>query len=162
MIEIIAFLTAQYDEEEAAARASAEADPAPWTAYAVGEQSTGLGTGLRSGHGYGSVSAADDVDLWDCEGSSMLCMTAPTARHTAMHDPARVFVELEVKRARLKLHSPDTRRMPSRCLVCLSDRAGRMSDDWEPDVWPCKTVLLDAAVYVGRPGYQKEWIIDDD
>jgi hypothetical protein len=161
MTEIIEFLTKRYDEKEAAARAADRADPAPWTAEATDKGDTRE----RSGHGFGGVIAADDVALWDTEGSRTLCMTAPTSRHVAMHDPARVLAEVAAKRKRLALHKPGPvgkygDPVP-RCLVCLSDRAGRLSDDWQADVYPCATILLDAAVYADHIDYQQKWSVDD-
>jgi hypothetical protein len=97
-MEIRDFLTARLDEDEAAAHAAAAADPAPWTVDAT----DGRGTQERDAeHGFGLVVAADDVALWDCEGSALLCMTASTARHVGRWDPARVLREVEAKRTLL-------------------------------------------------------------
>ncbi len=94
-VSIRQFIAARLDEAEATARAAAEADPAPWAADAddVGD------AGGRNGRGFGIVVAADDVPLWECEGSRALMMTAPTARHVAAHDPARVLRAVVAKRA---------------------------------------------------------------
>lgn len=156
MTEIYEFLTARYDEVEAAANAAVEVDPAPWVADVVDEGDTGA----RSEHGFGVVVAADGSPLWDDEGSRTLMMTAPTARHVAAHDPARVLADISARRKRLDMHRPNTHWEP-RCMVCLSDRAGRLSDDWTPDAWPCKTILLDAASYTEHPDYQQKWDVDD-
>jgi len=94
-MDIAEFLTARFNEEYADAIAAQAADPAPWRADADDARSSGN----RSGHGFGLVIAADDEALWDCEGSSTLCMTAPTARHVARWDPAHVLREVEAKRA---------------------------------------------------------------
>jgi hypothetical protein len=100
-VDIREFIGARLDEDEATALAAAEADPAPWTAEATDERDTQY----RSDHGFGAVIAADDVPLRDNEGSSTLCMTAPTARHVVAHNPARVLRDVAAKRATLKRHA---------------------------------------------------------
>ncbi len=95
MSDIATFYEARLDEIEAAAKAAQAADPTPWHADAHDDGSTWQ----RNGHGAGLVVAADDVPLWDCEGSNMLCMTAVAARHVALHDPAYVLADVAAKRA---------------------------------------------------------------
>lgn len=98
MSDITLFLAARFDEEYADAVAAQEADPAPWRANTTNRGSTER----RSGHGSGLVIAGDDTALWDCEGSNLLCMTAPTARHVARWDPAHVLREVKAKRELLE------------------------------------------------------------
>lgn len=92
---ILAFLTARLDEAQALAEAAQKIDPAPWSA---GVDEEGPGPHGRAVQGNGMVIAADEVGLWDCEGSFTLCMTVPTTRHVAHWDPARVLREIEAKR----------------------------------------------------------------
>jgi hypothetical protein len=73
--------------------------------------------------------------------------------------PQRVLAEIAAKRRRLDLHRPDP-GWSNRCKICLSDRAGRHSEDWSADAWPCETILIDAALHAGRPGWKDEWALD--
>lgn len=95
MSDIVAFLNARLDEDQAAAELAQASDPAPWSSDVTASASTNE----RNDHGAGLVVAADDTALWDCEGSNTLCMTAPTAQHVARHHPARVLREVKAKRA---------------------------------------------------------------
>jgi hypothetical protein len=97
-VDIVDFLTARYDEEQQLAACAAAGDPAPWRANTSNQR----GNQFRDEHGNGLVIAADDIPLWDCEGSSTLCMTASTARHVAYWDPARVLADIAAKRAIVK------------------------------------------------------------
>lgn len=101
-MDIREFIAARLDEREAKARAAAEADPAPWTADAIDNGDAGT----RDGHGFGIVVADDGIPLWECEGSRTLMMTAPTARHVAAHDPARVLADVAFKRQILADNPP--------------------------------------------------------
>jgi hypothetical protein len=83
-----AFVRARLDEDEADAQASLAIDPPAWDSIQqLGPANRGL---VVDANGYG---------LWDCEGSDLLCMTGPTARHVARWDPARVLAEIAAKRA---------------------------------------------------------------
>lgn len=100
MKDIVEFITARLNEREAAALAAHAVDPSPWRADVDDES----GTAERSA-GFGLLVAADGVALWDCEGSRLLCMTAPTARHVALNDPAYVLADVAAKRAIVARHS---------------------------------------------------------
>lgn len=111
MSDIVAFLTARLNEDEAAAEAAQAVDPGPWTVEAVEPQRSYMGggqwemradTNWRPGHGAATVIAADTNPLWEPGSYTSVpgeqCMTVPTAQHVARHDPARVLREVAAKR----------------------------------------------------------------
>jgi hypothetical protein len=90
-------------------------------------------------------------------------MPPDTRRGTQVYDAGawaldRMLAEIAAKRRRLDLHRPDP-EWSNRCKICLSDRAGRHSEDWSADAWPCETILIDAAPYAGREGWRGEWAV---
>lgn len=145
-LDIVAFLTRCLDEDQQLAEAAAAVDPAPWTANA--DDAFG---GIRERHGTGLVIAADDVALWDCEGSNMLCMTAESAEFIAAHDPARVLADIAAKRELLLWHEEDRYRV-GRCSNCHTNLG-------QSHLWPCHVVKLLAAPYAGQPGYNPAWAV---
>jgi hypothetical protein len=78
--------------------------------------------------------------------------TRADAYHIAHNDPASALRMVAAHRKILDLHGPDDQRNrrgtfdQRRCVACLTDRYG-YSDDWEPDPWPCPTVLALAEAY---------------
>lgn len=82
MDDLVQFLRERLDEDEAAARAAADAERADtWTTLPESYGGVLDGTGTRSlAVGYGNVMAPE------------------TAGHIARHDPARVLAEVEAKR----------------------------------------------------------------
>ena len=101
----------------------------------------------------GMVTGADA--LWDCEGSSSLCMPSATAVHMATWDPARVLAECDAKERIVNLHHAET--------VDSRDPDG---EEWT-DVYcaecdattthPCGTLRLLALPYAARDGFREEW-----
>ncbi len=150
MDDIVAFLTRCLDEDQQLAEAAASVDPAPWTAATDDERDNDQ----RSGHGFGVVVAADEVALWDCEGSSTLCMTASTARFVAANDPARVLADIAAKRKLL-----DTAQ---RLYADAADLAKDANPEWITlhGIANAITQAL-AALYAARPGYNPAWKVDD-
>jgi len=83
-----------------------------------------------------------------------------TADHIARHDPARVLLEVEAKRKRLKLHTPEQvpyidrdgaeKRGPV-CEVC--------GDGGETPgaLWPCDTLKTDALPHAYHPDFNPQW-----
>ncbi|MFB7592420.1 DUF6221 family protein [Streptomyces sp. NPDC056169] len=129
------FWAARLDETAALAEASARVDPTPWTASVTDDG----GTAVRSGHGSGLLTAADEEPLWDCESSNSLCMTAPSARHVVAHAPGRVLRHVEAARRRM---------------AALADAitAGHDSFDLAAELLP-----LEVAAWTGHPDYREEW-----
>lgn len=144
-MDISAFLSAQFDTDEAAARAAQDADPAPWS-VSISPSST---RERSTEHGSGLVIAADGVSLWDCEGASGLCMTAPTANHVARWDPTRVLAEVAAKRRILERHAQ------CGAGAGLCDHAHRRPVSIESG--RCGTLRDLAAPYAGRPGFKPAW-----
>jgi len=95
MSDFATFLTARFDEEQADAEAAHRSDPAPWGVFITEAASAG---DHGHEHGAGLVVAANQVALWDCEGSLSLCMTARTTEHVARWDPDRVLKHITAKR----------------------------------------------------------------
>jgi len=131
---MLQFWQARLDETAALAQAASEADPAPWTTDATDSG----GTGIRN-RGSGLVMAADGEPLWDCESSNSLCMTAPSARHVAAHDPDRALRHVAAARARL---------------TQLADAlaAGHDSYDLASTLLP-----LEILAWADHPDYRQEW-----
>lgn len=88
------------------------------------------------------------------------CDTQSADEYIRRFGPDRLLAEIEAKRRRLDLHRPDPNAWTPRCMTCLSDRAGRLSDDWEPDKWPCETILLDAASYADHADFAAAWRVE--
>lgn len=149
MTDIAAFLTARLDEDQAVAEAAAAIDPGPWTADASDK---GFPNG-RSGAGSGIVYAADDIGLWDCEGSNTLCMTAPSAEHVARHDPDRVLREVAAKRAIIAIHAPKDVDAADD----TGDRLATVCGNCDYEAWPCQTMFFLAAVYADHPDFDESW-----
>lgn len=157
-MDIREFIAARLGEYEATARAAAEADPAPWTAETTDELGSSRGTRYRDDHGFGVVIAADDVPLWDTEGSSALCMTAPTARHVAAHDPARVLADVAAKRQILDAYD--------RTVARFGDVLNSPADtDTDASAFSARahmhlTLRLLAAIDEDHPDFNPAWKLD--
>lgn len=152
--DLAAFYAARLDEIEAAAQGAQAADPAPWKADAHDDGSTWE----RTGHGAGLVVAADDTALWDCEGSNVLCMTAPTARHVALHDPAYVLADIATKRRLLAEYQwALNQALPAG----PAEPSAKGMAEFACTVAACQ--MLEVAVYVlaaahdGHPDFNPDW-----
>jgi hypothetical protein len=85
------------------------------------------------------------------------------AEHIALHDPARVLLEIEAKRQLLVLHRPVTRTdfrtkegaAAGPMVACHECDANTNDADW-PD-YPCWTLRFLALPYADRPGYEDDW-----
>lgn len=168
-MDIVAFLTARLDERQAAAEAAQAVDPGPWSVSASDQGSTNE----RSGHGAALVIAADEVALWDCEGSNTLCMTAPTANHVASNDPARVLAHVKAMRQLLGLHGVETLSLPPSsyelpegfagefmgyCQLCSDiDGTEGLNTYYEP--WPCPSVCILANIDADHPDFNPAWAV---
>ena len=153
MTDITAFLAARLDEDEADALAAQKADPTPWEAH----ESTGKTTDHAWQLGAGLVIDTNEVGLWDCEGSNTLCMAAPTARHVARHDPARVLAEVKAKRRVMERHTAGWRKSGP----CLGCNFGPQEDEFTEDVEECPELRDMASVYADHPDYNPAWMVAD-
>ena len=136
-MELVDFLRARLDEDEAVARA---ATPGPWS---VNDESFAEW-----------ISSADGVEVvaggrWGGEAPAF--ETTEDALHIARHDPARVLAEVEAKRALLEEHAqgslPDG-VMLDECRIC-----GGMNE-----VWPCPTLRILARPFRDHPDFDPAWL----
>lgn len=155
-MDIAEFLTARHDEQRRLAEAALAVDPAPWSAdvcphpdWYVDRRGTG-GTGM--------LVAASGSEMWDCEGSDTLCMSAVSVLHIAAHDPARVLADLAAKRAILDEHSNVN---GGDCGTCVVGEWGYPTNGGSTIAhYPCRTLRLLAAPYAEHPEYDPAWRID--
>jgi hypothetical protein len=125
------FIDARLLEDEEAALA---ASPGPWRLNAEADE----------------VLAVDDITVAEAFALSNRQLRA-TATHIARHNPSRVLVEVEAKRAIVKRHyrrrAPDWDRPDQAGFECA--QCG--------DEYPCPTLRLIAAPFADWPGYKAEW-----
>lgn len=128
MIDLVEFITARLDRDEAAALA---ASPNTWTVEP-----------WKNEHGVEFLIVPD--------GSTSTAAVVPrgpaNAVHIARHDPARVLREVEAKRALLKLHGPVIDGTQSSWTWFEGSESA--SD---------KVCRLLALPYADHPDYQTEW-----
>lgn len=165
-MDIVEFLTARLDEDEAAAVRAAR--PEPWVkpqpsrpdwyvqfwadepdraAVIVDFESSAYPIVATLGY-----DGNDEADEELAEGR---------VEHIARHDPARVLAEVKAKRALVKLHSPMVMHgdgpgaawydMTTVCRTCEPPR------QFPKTAWPCLTARLLAAVYADHPDYDPAW-----
>lgn len=141
MDDLIAFLSARLDEDEAAARAVKD-NSAPWDGQWQPRERNALET--RNGWVL-AVSIPIGSDF------------APgVVEHIARHDPARALREVAAGRAILDRHMPhETAFDGLACNWCSEDVDDRPQIAKER--WPCPDVRSLAAVWDGHPDYRSEW-----
>lgn len=130
--DLVAFLRAQFDDEERVAR------------YAGGTGGWELGACIDA--------AEPGTTEWQvCEGRYPVAHVRGNTRagHVARHDPARVLRDVEAKRAILNEHRPGRSFRDDGKPVCAQCRKSR--------TYPCTTVRLLALPYAEQPGYREEW-----
>lgn len=140
-VDLIAFLKARLDEDEAVAK---DATPGPWAWEATGDKDSSWALGL--------VQDEDGNDLsgeLECGTGVVIdgvCESingrVPDAAHIARNDPTRMLREAAAKRDVLALH--DNGNVLDSCSYCH-------------EAWPCRTVRILAAVYSDHPDYRQEW-----
>ncbi|WP_199546625.1 DUF6221 family protein [Streptomyces sp. N35] len=130
MSDLVQWLGAQLDEDEAIAIRAAEMGP-----WALGDSPDDDPKAVYQGE-YGST--------------LIECPRPADAAHVARQNPARVLREIDVKRQLLDLHAPGEMDYVDGdvCMAC-DVRGG------EP-FYPCKTLRLLALPYADRPGYDAE------
>lgn len=135
MTDLVGFLRARLDEDEAAALA---AFAGPWT---VGAHPDGIRSVVLSPYARVVATTFREAD----------------AAHVARHDPARVLADVAAKRAILDMwEDPEEAREPG-----SNGQEGRDADEIEADVAVAYAitdiVAAFAAVYAGHPDYREEW-----
>lgn len=140
MDDIITFLNARLDEDEAIARGAA---PGPYPRDA----DPPLGVWLVQ---YGTEITGSGMTIYDEGGHD-----DAQATHIARHDPARVLREVAAKRAILAEHKMHrtTDYHNSTIWYC----AGCNWINEEDDTLRCDTTLHLASVYSDHPDYRQEW-----
>ncbi|QIP87619.1 hypothetical protein GLX30_30365 [Streptomyces sp. Tu 2975] len=151
--DLVAFLRARLDEDEAIARGTAR--PLNW----------------HQGPGDDDPEWVSDemVLMWppefhtpyeqDKHWRGLTADPAGLAAHIARHDPARVLVEVEAKRRILDEHQEGTLG----CAVCAApedfDEDSEGNAEWSRAAkwWPCPTLRLLALPYAYHPEYREEW-----
>ena len=147
MSELVEFLRARMDEDEAAARAAASAERADaWTTFPGSYGGVLDGTGSRSlAVGYGDVMAPE------------------TADHIARHDPARVLAEIEAKRRILARHCaapvPPGSEWAKAYPYCVahSYKGPDGTVTYPVELKNCPELRDLAAAYADHPDYREEW-----
>jgi hypothetical protein len=146
--DLVAFLKARLDEDEAVAR---EAGGQRW----------------RWDHGFGAMCNDKDCPyghlVADGEPPTLLMEVHgfdihqpwQGAEHIARWDPARVLAEVAAKRAILGIHEPVSLAPKFHPEVRVCARCGTVGED-EID-WPCDTVLALALPYADHPDYDPAW-----
>jgi hypothetical protein len=146
MPDLVAFLTARYDEEQAAAEA---ATPGAWLALD------------------GGVQALDGGDEPEWPVSDTESERSREDRvHIAYWGPARVLADLAAKRARLAMwqEALDKRARATKLSRSDSGMMRRAADTLPAQANGfCEAVLkmvqLDASVYAEHPDYRREWAV---
>ena len=129
MSDLVAFLTARLDEDEAWAKA------ADLTAGGTWFSDPGI--------------PSDGFNLPDAQHM----MRHSPARVLREVDAKRKILALH---AALEPEFRPGRPPLLRCSVCLSQRDG-WQEDWHGDDWPCPTVVALAAVYSDHHDYDHDW-----
>jgi Family of unknown function (DUF6221) len=140
--DLVTFLNARLDEDEAAARA-VEDNSAPWP----GQWEADGNYALRTHNGWVLATAGTPGGEF----------RPGVLAHIVRHDPARVLREVEAKRARLAYYQ-DAQAKLDRIIA----HPGEMSSGDE-GMWLGKTAASrmtcrhDAAIWSDHPGYRPEW-----
>lgn len=143
MPDLITFLKARLDEDEAAARAASTAEP--WRdddgcVYADGE-----------------ILHREGMDLGD--------QAARIAEHVVRWQPVRVLAEVEAMRRMVEAHSPAPEgylqhRDGHACRSCKSDRIIGGRRESLPVAVPCGTLRLLALPHAAHPDCDPTWATD--
>lgn len=148
---LIAFYRARLDEADALATAAANVDPSPWTASTSSDNGPDIHREVPVRAGSGVVYNADDENLWETEGSSTLCMLAPSARHAAHHHPQAVLADIAAKRQLLAKFEAGVATAISAALVDLNGGTIVRTSGLR------KTIAVLATAYRLHPDYLQEF-----
>lgn len=139
--DLVTFLRARLDEDDAAARA------ASWDEW----DSTHWHTHHRAQYDgrWAVIDAADDgvITSVDPQASD----DPGVAAHIARHDPARVLREVEAKRQIMRVHN--ARDNWGTCIGCPRDAGGSM----HVGIDECPILRALALSYADHPDYREDW-----
>ena len=130
-LTIAEFLLARIAEDDELARKATRAKPRDYDSKAPGAAWEATDNGMVSGN---------KEALWDCEGSTSLCMNPVHAQHVAAWDPARVLAECAAKRA----------------IIECGQEVKDYHDEYAVELRDVSLMAL-AAVYADHPDYGKGW-----
>jgi hypothetical protein len=166
MADLVEFLIARLDEEQAGAEAARDAHVGLYATEGDAEWRVADG-------GEGVYTEAHGINVV-VDGLGYL--RDAVAAHIARHDPARVLAEVKAKRAILALHTyggnarhPGTDSKIPVCAVCESPPLYYtppwppevfLDDDGDPCMWPCLTLRHLAATYDQHPDYKQAWRVE--
>ena len=127
-LSIVDFLKQRIEDDE---QQALQASPGPWHLNAEHDE----------------VIAVDDIEV--CTAFALNNnQLRNTARHIALHDPARVLREVTAKRAIVDAH-------PEGEDGWCGDEVALTGCRWEK--WPCPGLRHLAAIYDSHPDYREEW-----
>lgn len=144
-MDLVEFLRARLDEDEAVARAAVGPGGSAW----VHEPSRGMSALV---HAIGEPPA--EVIVYD-EGSP----SDEQAEHIARHDPSRVFREVEAKRRMVDDHPSYVCVDPAglRCHRCVAEGEVYPNGVSVMAAWPCLTLRSVALPHSDHPDYDPTW-----
>ncbi len=151
MSDLIEFLTARLDEDEAVAKAAIELAPLPWQ-RSYGEDGDARWLDILGGEGTSVVETESGAN-----GPSL-----DVAEHIARHDPARVLREVEAGRRILARHRPnpqwaDIVALADACMGC--GVTGPYDDPNTEHMDQCPELRDLASAYAGHGDYRADWAI---
>ena len=145
--DLLAFLNARLDEDEAAAEAAARKRKPPWRA----EVYAGGLAGSINNSPEGASPARHD------RGHVAEAISGTVAPHIARHDPARVLREVAAKRAVIATVFAYEAKIDGEWACCHSAdeiAAGSCPETRLDDITALREL---AAIWVGHPDYRDEW-----
>jgi hypothetical protein len=136
--DLVAFIAARLDEDEAVTNAGARRVGMPWHAEAQPGTPGGLVT--------------DELGLVGSTGGRY------AADHIARYDPARVLREVAAKRRVLERHRPVGGTASWRAQACAGcGTEGYCDDPVTEKMSDCPELRDMAAIWDGHPDYRQEW-----
>lgn len=150
MSDLIAYLKARLDEEEALARAATQGT---WRLSAGFSTNPSIDAGE-----YDTVIGCGPVECmrYCYGGTSTVDMAEADATHIAYWDPARVLADIAVRREILEWHEEHE----GWCLGCELNCKCDQFENCSCDIWrtfPCPTVLAFAHPYADRDDFNPAW-----
>jgi hypothetical protein len=135
LTDLMAFLDARLDEDEATAKG---ATPGPWAWESTGQKDSSWALGLVQDENGDSLTGEVACGVGIVIDGVCECINGhlADAAHIARHNPARALREVAFKRAILGQY--------------------RTAAGWSSDNWPLSLRLL-AAIWSDHPDYRPEW-----
>lgn len=151
-MNIIDFIRARLDEEQALAEGAFDAQSNRWIAEGGGKYDEEVT--IRSG--------TEFVVTAGLSGGGGVCDRG-TADHIAAQDPARTLAHVAALRVVLAAHPPDDPEAKHpECKTCVEDPPGVAcwgDELYGPDyqAWPCPTLRALASTWTDHPDHNPEW-----